>query len=194
MASGVGSSGRYRTQEVAGSSPASSTKVPETGFLVGSRENGEYVSRHLSASRARVVRRHVANSTYAELFRRSASRALFRDVHRRAAEGRSGGRPAGARLGSVRRELRVLTHPGLGLVRMAAVSRANIQLCGSHAGSRPASAACRRWASRTSRRSAPSMGRRFSTRQTQTRPRSSSPRWRSSTESATSARRAPRRR
>ena len=48
----------------------------------------------------------VSNSTYAEIFRRGASRALLRDVHRRAADGRGRGRDAGARLEAVRLHVR----------------------------------------------------------------------------------------
>ena len=57
----------------------------------------------------------VSNSTYAERVRQGASRALLRDVHRRAADGRRGGRARRARLPAVRLDLRRVLHPGLRL-------------------------------------------------------------------------------
>ena len=74
-----------------------------------------------------------SNSTYADEFAKAHPGALLRDVHRRAAAGRRGGRPAGARLEAVRVDVRGVLlarvrlrphgrdlageHPPLGLAR-----------------------------------------------------------------------------
>ena len=57
----------------------------------------------------------VGNSTYAERFAAEAPGPLLRDVHRRAADGRRRGRPAGAGLEAVRLDLRRLPQPRLRL-------------------------------------------------------------------------------
>ena len=66
---------------------------------------------------------------------RRAPRPLLRDVHRRAADGRRRGRAAGAQAGcrSPRPSPRS-SRRAYDFIRMAAISQANIRLCGSHAG------------------------------------------------------------
>ena len=72
-------------------------------------------SRALGAARGDVVALdgEVSNSTYTERVREGAPRALLRDVHRRAADGRGGGRHAGPRAGPLRLHLRRLPHARL---------------------------------------------------------------------------------
>ena len=82
--------------------------------------------------------------------REGASRALLRDVHRRAAAGRRRGRAAGARLDAVRLDVRRLP---LARVRLRPDGRdlqANIRLSARTRASRSARTGPRRWRSRTS--------------------------------------------
>ena len=60
--------------------------------------------------------------------------SVLRDVHRRAAAGRGGGRPGGARLRAVRLHVRGVLPAAYDFIRMAGISEANIRLVGSHAG------------------------------------------------------------
>ncbi len=77
----------------------------------------------------------VSNSTYSEIFTRGPSRAVLRELHRRAADARGGGGDPGARLDAVRLDLR-----GVPLARLRLrphggdQPRATFAVCGSHAG------------------------------------------------------------
>ena len=120
----------------------------------------------------------VSNSTFAEIFRRGAPGPVLRDVHRRAADGRRGGRDPGARLEAVRLDLRGLL---LARVRLRAHGGDQPRRTSSSAArmqaSRSARTARRRWRSRISLRSEPSTARPFCTRATRTRRPSSSRPW-----------------
>ena len=134
-------------------------------------------SRRSAASAADVVALdgEVSNSTYAEIFREGASRAVLRDVHRRAADGRRGGRDAGARLEAVRVDVRRVHDAARTTSSAWRRSRARTSGCAARTrASRSARTARRRWRSRTSPRSAPSTARPCSTPATATRRRSSS--------------------
>jgi len=76
----------------------------------------------------------VDNFTHGGGFRQGVSRALFRDVHRRAAAHRGRRRHVRARLRPVRRHLCGVFTRACDFIRMSAISAANIRLCGSHAG------------------------------------------------------------
>ena len=66
---------------------------------------------------------------------RRPSRPVLRDVHRRAADGRGRGRPPGARAGCpFASTFAAFLSRAYDFIRMAAISQANIRLCGSHAG------------------------------------------------------------
>ena len=76
----------------------------------------------------------VGNSTYAGAVRRRLPGPVLRDVHRRTAAHRRRGRPGRPRLRAVRLHLRRVLQPRLRLPAHGGHSRANIKLCGSHAG------------------------------------------------------------
>ena len=92
----------------------------------------------------------VGNSTYAEEFAKAVSRALLRDVHRRAAAGRGGGRASAVRgYGPFASTFAAFFSRAYDFIRMAAISQADICLAGSHAASRSVPTARRRWRWRT---------------------------------------------
>ena len=111
----------------------------------GRARRGDAATSSRSTARSR-------NSTYAGDLPRRPPRPLLRDVHRRAADGRGGGRHAGARLGAVRVDLRGL--PRAAPTTSSAWPRSARRTSASAArtpASRSARTARRRWRSRTSR-------------------------------------------
>ena len=76
----------------------------------------------------------VSNSTYSEIFAEGAPGAVLRDVHRRAADGGGGGRHAGPGWKPFASTFAAFLTRAYDFIRMAAISRANMALSGSHAG------------------------------------------------------------
>ena len=151
-------------------------------------------ARHRSARRRRSRRRGVELHVHGDL-REGASRAVLRDVHRRAADGRCRGRAPGGRVAAVRVDVRrvplarvrLRAHGG-DQPRDALLSAARTPAC------RSARTGPRRWRSRTSLRCARSTEARSSIPAMRTRRRSSSRRWPTRRASRTCARSGPRRR
>ena len=118
---------------------AASSSCPR--YELGDRgRDAQGLRRRARRARSRTRRRRRARRRGLELdvrrdLREGAPRALLRDVHRRAADGRRGGRPAGRRLEAVRLDVRGVLHARLRLrPHGGGQPRDASRSAGSHAG------------------------------------------------------------